>query len=118
MKFVIILFLMLLIACQKENSQPIVKLSGEKLYIEKSCITCHSIEGARMIGPPLNNIFGQIVYHNDGTSSIVDKEYLIESIKYPSVKISKGYDNQMNSYIDLLSDDEIEALVGYIKDLR
>ena len=118
MKFSIILCLVLFTSCQKENSQPIAKLSGEKLYIEKSCITCHSISGARMIGPPLNNIFGQRVFHNDGTSSIVDKDYLIESIKYPDTKISKGYDNQMNSYIDLLSNDEIEALVEYIKSLR
>ncbi len=118
MKFGIITFSILIIGCQQKDGLATTKFSGKKLYIEKSCITCHSIEGTKMIGPPLNNIYGKKVYHNDGTSSIADESYLIESIKYPAKKISKGYQNQMNSYLDLLSNDEIKALVEYIKSLR
>ena len=118
MKFSLILSLILIFSCQRQDNQSSAKLSGERLYIENNCITCHSIDGAKMIGPPLNNIYGTTVYHDDSTSSIVDEKYIIESIKYPSEKILKGYSDQMNSYKDLLSDSEIKALVEYIKGLK
>ena len=118
MNFFLILSLILIFSCQPQDNQSSVKLSGERLYIENNCITCHSIDGSKMIGPPLNNIYGNTVYHDDASSSIADEEYLIESIKYPSTKIVKGYSDQMNSYKDLLSDREIKALVEYIKGLK
>ena len=118
MNFFLILSLIFIVSCQRQSGQSSSKLLGEKLYIENSCITCHAIDGSKMIGPPLNNIYGKTVHHDDGISSIVDEEYLIESIKYPSTKIVKGYSDQMNSYKDLLSDREIKALVEYIKGLK
>ena len=118
MKFFLFLFLILIVSCKRQDIKSGARLSGEKIYIENSCITCHSIDGAKMIGPPLNNIYGTTVYHDDGRSSVVDENYIRESIKYPSKKIAKGYSDQMNSYKKLLSDNEIKALVDYIKGLK
>ena len=74
--------LIIMVGCQRQKNESSIKQSGERLYIENNCITCHSIDGAEMIGPPLNGVFGTTVYHTDGTSAIVDENYIIESISF------------------------------------
>ena len=53
----------------------------------------------------------------DGSSFVVDEAYIIESIRNPAAKIVAGFDNAM-PVSDFLSDDEINALVEYIKSLQ
>jgi len=116
--FYLFVVLIIMAGCQRQKNKSSIKQSGKSLYMENNCITCHSIDGAEMIGPPLNGVFGTTVYHTDGTSAIVNEDYIIESIKEPHKKVVIDYPDQMNSYTDLLSDNEIRALVEYIKSLN
>jgi len=111
--FYLFLVLFLFISCKPKAKE----ISGEKIYIENNCIICHSIDGGQMLGPPLNDIFGKTVLLINGDSLVVDEQYLYESIVNPSKNVVKGYPDQMTSYKDLLSKDEIDALVKYIKNL-
>ncbi len=91
---------------------------GEQLFRSKACITCHSAEGQRLIGPPVNGIFGHDVVLKSGQKVIVDENYLRQSILEPQADIVAGYDPVMPTYQGLLNDRQIDALVAYIKSLK
>lgn len=91
---------------------------GEKLYASKGCAGCHKINGERLVGPPLNGLFGREEQLEGGATAMVDEAYLRESILVPAAKIVAGYPPAMTPYQGLLSEAEVEGLVEYIKTLK
>lgn len=87
---------------------------GEQIYTSYACNTCHSLDGARFVGPTFEELFGSEREFADGTSAVADEEYLIESIIAPSEKVVDGYDDVMQPF-DYLSESEIQSLVEFIK---
>lgn len=99
---------------------------GALIYSGKGgCNGCHSIDGSANVGPSfamekdgqLTSIFGKTENFQDGSTAVVDENYIRESILYPNERIVQGYQGVMNSYQGLLSDREITALVEFIKSL-
>src|SRR5690348_9111216 len=45
---------------------------GAKLYQQKSCVTCHSVDGSVRIGPTFLHDFGSQVTLEDGTIVLMD----------------------------------------------
>ncbi len=88
---------------------------GKKLYAEKSCNSCHSLDGTAMTGPTYKGIFGRKEKMTDGTEITVNENYLRESILQPGAKIVAGYQNQMPAFQGLLSDKQVTALIEFIK---
>lgn len=91
--------------------------AGEIVAERNACGACHSIDGSKNVGPTWLGLFGRTEAMSDGPSIVVDDAYIEESIRNPSVKIVAGYDNAMTPY-DFLSDDEINALIEYIKTIQ
>ena len=91
---------------------------GKELFTSKTCSTCHSIDGSKIIGPTFKNSFGRKVEFTDGTSGIADEAYLTESIKNSNAKIVKDYIPAMPNFNDLLTEVEVKALVEYIKTVK
>ncbi len=97
---------------------------GEQLFDQYGCAACHSVKGESGIGPALNGIFGKEVQLEDGTTLVVDDAYLRESIIDPDAKIVKGYPKgSMAAGIaayktELEKEENLEALVAYIKNLK
>ncbi|MCB0327741.1 MAG: cytochrome c oxidase subunit II [Bdellovibrionales bacterium] len=91
---------------------------GEKIYARNACNTCHSIDGSSMIGPSWRNIWSSSQNLSDGSSVVVDENYIRESILYPQKKIRAGYQGVMPSYQGLLKENEIEGVIAYIKSLE
>ena len=91
---------------------------GEKLYREKSCITCHSIDGIRMTGPSFKGIFGTPQPLTDGSSAIADENYIRESILNPQAKIVATFTPVMPPFQGMLKDNDITCLIAYIKSLK
>ncbi|MHC4399428.1 MAG: cytochrome c oxidase subunit II [Planctomycetota bacterium] len=92
--------------------------AGELLFRRKLCASCHSLQGARLVGPSLQGIFGKTHRFTDGTSAVVDENYLRESMLEPGNKIRQGYPNQMSTYKGRIKDREIGAIIEYIKSLK
>jgi len=90
---------------------------GQKLYVSKACITCHTIDGRPGNGPTFQNLFGHSAEMADGSVIEVDENYIRESILSPRAKIVAGFQPIMPTYQGLLKDREIDALVAYIKTL-
>jgi len=90
---------------------------GKKLFTAKGCNACHSVTGQKLIGPPLNR-FGQETELADGSKAAIDENYLRESIMDPQSKMVKGYPPVMPTFRGVLTDEEVNALIAYIKGLK
>jgi cytochrome c oxidase subunit 2 len=92
--------------------------AGEKLYHRRGCAQCHTIDGKAGTGPTWKGLYGKHVKMTDGSSVLADDNYIRESILDPQAKIVAGFDPVMSTYKGLVSDDEITALIEFIKSLN
>lgn len=101
----------------KNFVRKIVKLSGEQIY-KMHCNACHSLDGAKMIGPSFKALMGKkqtVIRDGKEQQILVDAKYLKESITEPQAVLVKGYEVvPMPSFSKVLSEKEIERLVKYI----
>ena len=100
------------------DEQPTLE-RGNQIFMKMGCIACHAIDDKSngKVGPSLKNLFGSTRPLRDGTSVLADEAYILESITNPSTKEVEGYEEGMPSFLGILSDNELESLVMYIKSL-
>ncbi len=93
---------------------------GKEIYKGKgACIGCHSLDGSEMTGPTWKDLYGSPRNFSDGTSARADDNYIKESILNSNAKTVKGYPpNQMPSYQGQLTDDDVTAVIEFIKTLK
>jgi cytochrome c oxidase subunit 2 len=89
--------------------------NGLKLAQNNGCASCHGTDFGGGTGPTWQGIIGQTVAFKGGESGVVDREYLIEAIKYPDKKKRVGYSVVMP--YNNLTDAEISDIVDYIEAL-
>lgn len=103
---------------------PVSAEEGRRLYQLYGCVACHSIEsaGAAKLGPSFRGLFGSDRTFASGVVRVTaDEGYLRESILEPSSKVVAGYERfgaGMPSYSGVLTDQQIESLVLFIKGLK
>ncbi len=88
--------------------------TGEKLFTDLACNTCHRAD-SRGRGPLLQNVFGHPVQLQDGSVVTADENYLRESILTPGAKVTAGYQPVMPAFQGLVSEEQLLALIEYIK---
>lgn len=91
---------------------------GEKIYKEKGCNACHSVDGTVLVGPSFQGLVGHDVELQDGGTVTADENYIRQSILEPQSQIVKGFQPVMPSFKGILSDDDITALIAYMKTLK
>lgn len=91
---------------------------GEKIYKEKGCNACHSVDGSTLVGPSFKGVFGHKVELTDGSTVDADENYIRQSILEPQTQVVKGFQPVMPSFKGILSDDEVTAVIAYIKTLE
>lgn len=91
---------------------------GRTLFGSKACVGCHSLDGTRTVGPTFKGLFGRTESLEGGGSAKVDEDYLRESILNPTAKIVAGFQPVMPPYAGQLSDDEIKAIIEFIKSVK
>lgn len=89
---------------------------GKQLYTQNNCNTCHSLDGSALVGPTWKGIWGRKEEFQDGTSTLVDENYIAESILKPQAKLVKGYNPVMPVYV--LQEKQIDALIAFMKTLK
>jgi cytochrome c oxidase subunit 2 len=90
--------------------------NGQQLFQQLGCATCHRSD-TKGRGPDLKGVFGKPVQLNDGRTVIADENYIRESILNPGAKIVGGYQPIMPSFQGQVSEENLMALVAYIKSL-
>lgn len=92
---------------------------GKQLTQEWACTACHSTDGSSGVGPSWQGLYESERPLADGSTVEADENYLRESILEPNAKVAEGFSSgQMNSYQGQLSNDEIDAIIEYIKTLN
>jgi cytochrome c oxidase subunit II len=97
------------------GNQPLA-VTGQKLFSELGCVTCHRSD-TQGRGPNLVGVFGKPVLLEDGRTVTADENYVRESILEPGVKIVKGFKPVMPTFQGQVSDEQLNALVDYVKSL-
>ncbi len=105
---------------QEDDSNLSLAEKGAKLYNAKGCAACHSVDGSLKVGPTWKGLWAKAGHvMSSGESVNVDENYLRESILQPNAKIVKGYpQGVMPTYQGQMSEDELAALIEYIKELK
>jgi len=94
--------------------------AGKEIFQKMACSGCHS-EGLKtkgMYGPPFQNLYNSERHFEDGTTAVADEKYIRESILTPSAKVVKGYNEEMPSFVGVLTDTDIASVTLFIKSLK
>ena len=122
-KIPFLLLFLLIIACQNENdtldfTPGSPEQKGMDIFNRMACNACHSMDGTLKLGPTIKKQYGKEIRHTDGSIMIIDDEYIRESIIDPLKYIAERYTPIMPSYKPILSDEEINWIIAYIKALK
>ena len=91
---------------------------GKMVYENKGCNSCHSLDGTRGQGPSFKGLFGKMEKFKDGTSQIVDENYIRQSINKPLAKVVDGFEPVMPTFQGLFRDREYLAVIQFIKEQK
>lgn len=106
-----------------EGGPPPSAGEGRRLSELLGCVACHSTDGSTLgrVGPSWRGLAGRMREFSDGTRTLADRGYLLESIREPARRVVKGFeksDTGMPSYEGLLDPGQLESLVLYLETLR
>jgi len=91
--------------------------NGASMFQQLGCPTCHRSD-TQGRGPNLVGVFGKRVQLEDGRTVIADEDYIRESIVAPSAKVVSGFRPIMPVFQGLVSEEQLNALVAYVKSLN
>lgn len=85
-----------------------------------ACLTCHSLDGTKVIGPTFKGLYGSKVdVVTDQGEKQVDAfdDYIKTSITEPNAEIVKGYNKgMMQSYKDVIKGEDLIKIVDYFRE--
>jgi cytochrome c oxidase subunit 2 len=92
--------------------------AGERLYRTRGCAQCHTMDGKAGTGPTFSKLFGRQVALEGGKTVVADEDYVRESIMDPQSKVVLGFQPVMPTFKGRLTDQEITAIIEYLKTLE
>jgi cytochrome c oxidase subunit II len=104
---------------EADTSAPPDPERGHRSFKLKGCVSCHTTDGSKLVGPSWKGLFGsQVTVLADGRESTVtaDEDYLRRSIRHPPKEVVKGFQPQMPAVE--LKDGDVADLIAYIKSLQ
>jgi cytochrome c oxidase subunit 2 len=90
-------------------------LRGLGVAQDRGCVACHSLDGGPGLGPTWLGMYGKTETLVDGSTVVVDEDYIIESITKPDAKQVQGYEKLMVRYF--LPKEDLQALVEFTRQL-
>ena len=97
---------------------------GRRVYERFGCIACHANDASAVsrLGPNFNGLYGADRTFQDGLVRVTANEaYIRESILEPSAKVVTGFGRTgmgMPSFSGVLSEQQLESVILYIKSLK
>ena len=90
---------------------------GEQILTARGCLQCHTLTGGASTGPTFKDLFGKQEPLADGTTVLVDENYIRDSILYPQKQLVQGFQPVMPSFLGTISDRQIEWINAYLKSI-
>lgn len=101
------------------TSSPAVEPPGLTLLRSNNCVSCHSLDGSKIIGPTFKGLYGskrQVLTDKGEITEEANDEYIKRSITDPNAEIVKGFNKGlMQSYKSILSENDLNNIVDYFK---
>ena len=91
---------------------------GKMVWEMKGCNSCHTVDGSKGEGPSFKGLFGRTEKFKDGSTAVVDENYIRESILNPQAKVVAGFEPVMPTFQGLLREIEIKGVIAYLKELK
>lgn len=91
---------------------------GKTLIGSNGCTACHSTDGTELQGPTFQGLFESEKTLVDGSTVTADENYIRESILEPQAKVVEGFPPVMPSFAGTLDDQQIDAIIEFIKTLE
>jgi cytochrome c oxidase subunit II len=94
--------------------------AGRLVSEQSGCIACHSLDGSTSLGPTWLGLYGSERQLTDGRTLVADDEYLRIGIVDPEEHTPVGYPPGImpKNYDDLLTDQQIEEIIAFIRSLQ
>jgi cytochrome c oxidase subunit 2 len=105
----------------KEEKEAKAPARGIQLFQEKGCQACHSVDGTPLVGPTVKGLFGKTVtVITDGKERqvVANEDYLKRSLMEPNADVVAGFPPIMPSQKGMITDEELEGIITYIKELK
>lgn len=90
---------------------------GFALFRKHGCMGCHAAASS-VHAPELSGLLGRRVHLSGGGSVVADETYIRDAMMEPQKAIVAGYDDIMPSFKNQLDEEEIMAIIEYIRSLR
>jgi cytochrome c oxidase subunit II len=87
---------------------------GAALFRSLGCSGCHGAN-ASVHAPDLEGLYGRVVHLADGSSVTANDAYIRDSILLPKKQVVAGYAPIMPSFQGQVGEDEMLALIAYLK---
>lgn len=100
-----------------EGTRPLAEI-GENVATRFGCLSCHSVDGGRRIGPTWRGLYGGRSQLTSGETVIADEAYITRSIMQPMTDIVVGFPPVMPTYQGRITAGEIAAILEYIRSLE
>jgi cytochrome c oxidase subunit II len=97
------------------TDHPSLAQYGFALFRQLGCSGCHTA-GSSVHAPSLAGLLGREVHLQDGRSLIADENYVRDSILLPRKDVVAGFEPIMPSFAGQVSEEDIEALVAYLRE--
>ncbi|MCF8368565.1 MAG: cytochrome c oxidase subunit II [Bacteroidales bacterium] len=96
---------------------------GLQVMKKNACLSCHSLDGSRIVGPTFKGIWGKtetVVTNGEEREIVVDEAYIRSSIYDPNADVTKGYNQglMLTTYKDIISEEEMGQIIDYLKTLK
>ena len=87
---------------------------GAAVFRQYGCSGCH-MPGGTVRAPSLAGLYGKPVPLADGNVALADEAYIRDSIMLPAKQVVAGYAPVMPSFAGQISEEDIIALIAYLK---
>ncbi|NJK94203.1 MAG: cytochrome c [Bacteroidales bacterium] len=114
------LILLTIYSCKNESEKALARKEnirkGKELFGSMGCMTCHSLKGDKMYGPPLNNILGKnirVLREKKPYTITIDEEYIKQSIRNPDYEKPDSFSTKKMPK-PVITEEEISNLSAFI----
>ena len=108
---------------QIADTSAVLEPVGLQVLKKNACMTCHSTDGSKIVGPSFKGIMGKSEKVRDAAGTLstitVDETYIKNAIYDPNLQVVEGYNKgMMISYKDRINEEEIKEIVKYLETLK
>jgi len=103
---------------------PVSAEEGRRIYERFGCIACHANDASAVskLGPNFKGLYGSERTFNEGLVRVTANDgYIRESILEPTAKVVSGFNRTgmgMPSFAGVLTEEQIQSVILYIKSLK